>query len=258
MIREQVDRRYVAGIRFVDAASGAAVTRGLRLESPEIAFFANRSGIQVAQRVAGWRGYEDAFEKPDPSTFAAADHVVTVVDPEGTYLPRTFVLSLPAAADTLAEVSLFRSVDAAVERNWCVLRGRLEDAADGKPLAGALLRVRNDADGTVRARAISFIRPVEPGAPKREFEDRIVGEFMIPIAGVPVVTWNAGLGPALAQGISATLEVIPFKPTQKNPIPDPDELDKTQPGTIPTENKHAVTLRSGGVIPLNTLKTKTS
>lgn len=93
------------GLRFRDAATGAAVSQGLRVTLYPTAnparrthAFANGSGVYVAHRAAGLRvsemGAGDAeFWNAPP---AAAPFTVEVVDEERRYLPYSFTAMLPA------------------------------------------------------------------------------------------------------------------------------------------------------------------
>jgi hypothetical protein len=93
------------GLRFRDAATGAAVSGGLRVTlypaanpSRRTHAFANGSGVYVAHRAAGLRAAETgagdaAFWK---ETAAGVPFVVEVTDSERRYLPYSFPASLPA------------------------------------------------------------------------------------------------------------------------------------------------------------------
>jgi hypothetical protein len=93
------------GLRFRDAATGAAVSRGLRVTlyptanpSRRTHAFANGSGVYVAHRAAGLResemGAGDAEFWDAPK--ASAPFTVEVVDEERRYLPYSFTATLPA------------------------------------------------------------------------------------------------------------------------------------------------------------------
>lgn len=93
------------GLRFRDAATGAAVTSGLRVHLYPTAnparraqAFANGSGVYVAHRAAGLRASEagagdQAFWDAPPRSAA---FTVEVVDDERRYLPFSFQTTLPA------------------------------------------------------------------------------------------------------------------------------------------------------------------
>ena len=93
------------GLRFRDAATGTAVSQGLRVTLYPTAnparrtrAFANGSGVYVAQRAAGLRESEmgagdDGFWNAPP---ASASFTVEVVDEERRYLPYTFTATLPS------------------------------------------------------------------------------------------------------------------------------------------------------------------
>jgi hypothetical protein len=93
------------GLRFRDAATGAAVSQGLRVmlyptanPSRRTRAYANGSGVYVAHRAAGLResemGAGDAeFWKAPPSS---VPFTVEVVDEERRYLPYSFPATLPA------------------------------------------------------------------------------------------------------------------------------------------------------------------
>jgi hypothetical protein len=93
------------GLRFRDAATGAAVSQGLRVTlypaanpSRRTQAFVNPSGVYVAHHAAGLRASEtgagdDAFWGAPP---ASAPFTVEVFDEERRYLPYSFPLTLPS------------------------------------------------------------------------------------------------------------------------------------------------------------------
>ncbi|HKG13602.1 MAG TPA: hypothetical protein VKB12_09685 [Pyrinomonadaceae bacterium] len=93
------------GLRFRDAATGAAISQGLRVTlyptanpSRRTQAFVNNSGVYVAHRAAGLRGSEmgagdEEFWDAPPSS---APFTVEVFDEERRYLPYSFPATLPS------------------------------------------------------------------------------------------------------------------------------------------------------------------
>lgn len=182
-----IERRVLAGIRFVDSATGAAVRLPLEVESPRLGFTRNRSGLHAVSSLRPETANEralaahlDAFEAPpDAPGPASVGFAATVSDPRGRYLPRRFGLSLPRGedwAETL-EVALFPAPSALLAPNWSGVRASLRRQEGGAsvPLAGARLTVIRDGDNTVLAHGFSDRR----------------GEVRAVVVGVQIVDFTA-------------------------------------------------------------------
>lgn len=182
-----VQRRILAGIRFVDAATGGIVRSPLTLGSPQLSFARNRSGLHA---VTGLRpetdeehdlaAHLDTFESPpeEPPAGSVA-FTVTVEDPGGRYMPRRFAIALPRGEDWAEpiDVELFPAPAAALGPNWSGVRASLrrEDAAGTAPLAGARLTVLRQSDDEVLGHGFSDRR----------------GEVLVAVVGIQVIDFTA-------------------------------------------------------------------
>lgn len=222
MTAELLDRRILAGVRFVDAVTGLPVPRTLRVVAPGVRWIRNRSGDYVVAAAPGLEAHTAAFTAP-PALPPVGSVVVmlTVEDPAGAYLPRRASLALPRDPDPAAgdqPGSLFRPVEipvfpapaAPVAASWAVVRVTVLGDDPEARLPRAMLRVVRQSDGVVLNRGLADGR----------------GEALIAVAGIPVTTFSTDEGPVLATEIAARVEVI-ASPTPGEPS-DPDLLD-TQP-----------------------------
>ena len=221
VVVERVDRRYHGALRMIDAVSGVEVRAPLAVTSAGAAFFRNRSGYYVIDRVPGLDAHRTAFAA-QPAAPAVGSITVdfAVSDASGRYLARRASVALPRDPDpgrADAVDSLFRPHDvvlypapaAALATNWCVLRVSVVRETTGVALPGVLLRVVRSSGGndTVVGRGLGDAR----------------GEALVAIRGIPITTWETGPGAVVATGIAATLEAI-FDPAAPE-IPDPDDLE---------------------------------
>lgn len=227
---ELVERRVLAALRFLDATIGLPVQAPLTVSGAGLRFVRNRSGLYVLTEA--------------PETAAVE---VTVSDPGGRYLPRGLVLSLPRDPDPAhagEESSLFRPVDvflypapaASVAPGWAVIRATVVRAGTGEPLPGVLLRVVRKSDGLELARTLS------------DWRERVRGEALVAVAGLPITTWGAGKpqDPVLVGKVTVTLEAFfdpDFDPAAGR-APDPDRVDSLSPG--PPSASMELDLSSGG------------
>jgi len=186
-----VERRVLAGIRFVDAATGGHVGAPLILESPKLAFARNRIGLFAVTRLRPetieertLAAHLDAFdEAPALPAAGSVDFAVTVSDPKEQYLPRRFAISLPRGDDWKEpiEVELSPAPTALLAPNWSGVRASLRRRQDGEdvPLVGARLTVIRDSDGEVLAHGFSDER----------------GEVLVVVVGIQVIDFTSPTPP---------------------------------------------------------------
>jgi hypothetical protein len=148
------------GLRFRDASTGSAVSRGLRVTLYPTAnparrtrAYANGSGVYVAHRAAGLResevGAGDAEFRDAPP--ASAHFTVEVVDDERRYLPYSFPLTLPAKG--ISTALLFSAPTRSAGGGLATLRASLWDPIAAAPAAWALLEARFTGQPVVRGLA---------------------------------------------------------------------------------------------------------
>lgn len=231
---ENLDRRVLGALRFVDGNTGATLREPLAVDVAGARVQRNRSGLWVVSGVPALAAHEAAFDAPPvlPAIGSLA-LTATVSDPAGRYLPRRAAVALPrdpTPANAALPASLFRTIDIALwpapaaptGANWALLRISVVDGASGDALGGALLRVTRD--GSPLALGLSDWR----------------GEALVAVPGVPVTTWSEDPGAVVALEIAATLDTV-FDPALGTrtpvaqlragrlpaalPLVDPDDLE---------------------------------
>jgi hypothetical protein len=200
---EDLDRRLLGAVRFVDAVTGAEILAPLRVAAPGVRWMRNLRGWFVAAQAPGLEAHTADHHAP-PAEPAAGSVPVTlrVDDPAGRYLPRTAVLTLPRDADPAhqdapgslfipEDVELFPSPVMPAAPGWAVIRVSAADE-EGGPAAGALLRMVRRGNGALLGRGMTDAR----------------GEALVAVPGIPVTTWDdEGQGGVLATEVEARLEV---------------------------------------------------
>jgi len=217
---EVCERRYLAGLIFEDATTGAPVRQALELTSPDATFFQTAGGVYVVRSARGLAEHLDAFEQP-PNTPGVGDIkvVITVRERTGLYLPRLLTLALPRSPDPTAansvvrpvRVPLYRSLGAQASSNWATLDARLVDVATGRAVRNAVVEVVPDAGGAALGKGV-----VMTGSPRTQ------GQLALSIVGLPVVVWGTTADSVLVPGVSVLLRVSSTPSAQE--IFDPDVL----------------------------------
>ena len=215
---ETVDWRVLGAVRFTDAIGGRPVEEALVVRGAGVRLVRNRSGHHVLAAAPGLAAHADRFASPpaQPAT-GSVRAALTVRDPAGRWLARRAVVRLPRDADpshAADAASLFRAVDvplfpspsAAVQPGWAVVRASVR-GADGRPLAGALVRMRRrDADARIGW-----------GMSDRR------GEALVAAHGLPTADFGDDEGPVLVRDVAVTLDVV--WDAEAGPEPDPDDLE---------------------------------
>ena len=240
-MREAQERRVLAAVVFIDAATQRPIAGVLKVEAAGLRFHPNRRGLYVVHAARGFRAHTQSFEiQPagGPQSFSG-----TVIDPSGRYLPRQFSLDLLRSADPNlpdapgsvfrpVEVALFTSPSARVEGTWAVFRAVLRDDQD-RPVPGALVRLTPQLPA---ARAVEGMSQLGFD-PLTQRPLRTVGELMIPLPDIPVMTWGQDDDEdVLLNSVSVTVEIrlatvgqgAPTPPVTLS-IPDPVALAARPP-----------------------------
>lgn len=245
---EQVDRRILGAIRFVDSTTGLPITSALSVKSGGLLrFVRNLSAHYVIAGAPGLEAHTIAFAKPpDSPAVGTLTFEISIDDPARKYLSRRHTLKLPrdpdpnkaGASDSLfraAEVRLFPSSTAFTGVGWAVIRASVVRKGTDDPLNGALLRVTKK-NGTLADEA----KPLGVGLTDKR------GEALVAVPGIPVTTFGEGAGAVTTNEIDITIAAF-FDP-EASAIPDPDDLEARRANlksvTIDTQ------LGSGRVIPL--------
>jgi len=219
MSADLVDGRVLGALRFTDAVTALPIDAPLALNATGVRWRRNRRMCWVIEEAPGLAPHESAFLSP-PSTPAIGSVRVDfqVSDPDGRWLARAGSVTLPRDPDSthagqaqslfsIADVPLFPTPAAPVQRGWAVIRASVAGATPGSTLAGALVRVVRDGDGVRIGGGMSDSR----------------GEALIAVEGIPSTSLGDADGPVVATEIVARLEVI-WDPLASG-VPDPDDLE---------------------------------
>lgn len=194
MTHVRLDRRVLGAVQFVDATTGAAVTRGLRVDSAAKTF-RQRSGLLVIANAPGLGEHTVAFDAP-PATPAVGSQSVRlrISDPERQYQSTTVSVALPRNPDPLAAdsvlkpmvVRLWRTGAAPLLPSWTVYQATLLLTGTETPLVGALVTLRA---GTQAVQALSDA----------------TGQVTLALVGQPLFTLDASA--QLTRTLAAQIEV---------------------------------------------------
>lgn len=257
-----VARRVLAGVRFLDGVTGLAAGGPLRVRSSDVEFTASRGGVLAVRWARGFDLPGEAavddplagdYVDPEPA-LAATDFEIEAWDPAERYVPRRFVLTLPRrvgaganALETLLEVTMMPAPTARLGHNWAAVRGRVVDQL-GDPIGGALVLVREppvEEPGDVIARGLTapLYHPSRPGTARRS-----AGEFLIPVAGIPVTTWGDGSN-VFGTERSVVVQVMVDSELPATSLPDPDDIERlsteSPPGRIKSVTVGPIALAVG-------------
>jgi len=239
--RSLIDRRVLGALELVDAATSERITAPMKLSSESLRFVRNRSGLHVVNGLTPRTEDErtlaehlDAFEEaPGGLADGALSFDITIENPAGLYVPRTYEIDLPRGdeAGTALKVEMFASPAAPIGQNWSGIRATLsKESPDGDvPLAGARLTLLRDSDDALLGRGISDHR----------------GEVLGIAVGIPIIDFTTtppspvggggGGGPAPApvgtKKVAARI-VIETGPGQPWP-PDPDAITASGQTWVP-------------------------
>lgn len=213
MPNETLTHQVTAALRCVDGNSGRTIPSA-QISASGLRFVRNRRGDHVL------------IDQPD-----LAHLTVLADDQTGAYLPRRYTLPLPrdpdpanaAAANSLfqaAQIVMYPTATAAAVSGWALVRVTVVNAADDRPLPGALLRLLQTDGDRLLARGLS------------DWRGRAVGEALIAAPNVPAITFgpanNGDDGAVLVNEIAARLEAYfdPQATISDSQPPDPDDLEQ--------------------------------
>jgi len=233
-MNEFFDRRILGALRLQDVVTGLALQRHLQLKSERLVIKRNRQGDYVIFGILDapdLQAHTTTFmDAPPVPALESISIDLLISDNLGEYLPRQFTLKLPRDRNPLSlsaiikpvVISLYRAPSARTEPNWAVIRATLTNEANSQRLPWALVKVVRNGTTTL---AMADWR----------------GEALIAVPGIPVTTWDAGVGAVLATEVDVRIDVVfdsmlqtfPILDTGQNPnrsyIADPDALSSTAP-----------------------------
>lgn len=240
---EDLDRRVLGAIRFLDVTTGMQVRDRLSLSAEGVVFRPVRGGSFAIFQAPGLESHVDAFPVPPaaPPLFSITLGA-TVRDGGRRYLQRRFTVALPRDPDSAhadqagslfraQDVQLFPAPAAPVAHGWAAVRASVRDTSSERPLAATLFRVTQVADGALMASGLSDER----------------GEALIRVPGIPVATAQDGAGPVMTTEVEVRVAAF-HAPGPSGAIPDPDQLERDQAG-LPTAAA-SVRLASGRTVAL--------
>lgn len=217
MRMESLDSRALAAVRFLDGETLQPTTLPLTVSGNGVRVIRNRWGLYVLTEAPGFEDYASRFAEPPTPAPADTSIPLTVSDPTGRHLPRSFSLLLPRdASKTPADPS--RSVFLPVDV-------RLYLAPTARPSPGSSvvrLSLVDDEDAPL-AHMVIRLRITVPDKPTLEglglSDER--GEVLLLTPSVPVIRWGQEEDDALIHTtFSATLEWAPAPTVAGLPAPD--------------------------------------
>jgi len=193
MSLERLDSRALAAVRFLDGETAQPVTGPLLVSGDGVRVVRNRSSLYALTEAPGFADYTSRFEAPPESAPAPVSLPLTVIDPSGRHLPRSFSLELPRDASKEPEhphLSVFTPVDV-----------RLYLSPTARPAPGSAvvrLSLRDDQDAPLAHRVIRLQATV-PDKPAIEglglSDER--GEVLLLVPRIPIIRWGQDEGEAL-------------------------------------------------------------
>jgi hypothetical protein len=241
VIRELIDTRVLAALRFVDATVHRHVDGRVEVQGDGVRTLRNRAGLHVITEAPGFDAYSAAFRAPP--AVPPAQVTLTVRDRSGRYLSRRLAVTLPRDPDPAhaeqasslfrpIEVALYPSPTAAIGVGWATLRLSIKRSGTDNGLPFAYVRVVRDSDNQRIAVGLADER----------------GEALVAVPGVPVTSWstspiNSPVISTVAVRVTAFYDSTAFD--QKTGIyPDPDQLEATFSG-LPHSTEQSFDLASG-------------
>lgn len=253
MIVEDVDRRAIAALRFVNGVSGATIARALEVgvegedegKAPPLTLVRNRSGLLVVREAAGLRDYTLPFDAP-PKLGARPRFALTVRDPLGHFLPRTLSLALPRPTRGVDDPPIAEA-DQAREPVDVPLRPA---AAAPLPPAWALLRLAVRIAGSTPPRGLANVwveaTPRVPGTALRLAQTDAHGEALVAVPDVGPVAGGAPLSAKFLLDLALVLD-----PDLVRPAPQDDaelrKLPLADESTLPARRAAARLETAAGI-----------
>lgn len=158
MITTRLERRVLGAVQFVDATTGAAIDRGLRIET-EAKVYWQRSGLLVIADAPGLHEHTLEFlHAPGLPAVGSVPISLKISDPDHQYQATTVAVPLPRSPDPEAAnsvlkahpIKLWRTGAAPVQPSWTVYQVTLVATGTETPIVGALVSLEA-AGHTVQA-----------------------------------------------------------------------------------------------------------
>jgi hypothetical protein len=259
---EHVDRRALAAVNFIDAATERRILRKLAPEAAGARWIRSRGGPYVIASAPGLEDHTNAFiAPPSEPDLNSIELTIKVSDPQMEYLRRRKTIRLPRnpnpqrrdRPDSLfnpVDIPLYYSPRARTLSSWSGLRLTVKEEGTLNLLPWAALRVRERGDNKLKAIGLADHR----------------GEAMIPIIDIPLLVPNEnGNGAPAKRETEVVIEVFfdaavnrlasladleAGRDPNKDYFPDPDQMLQGQPaGDVkPASGKAGFNLRAGEML----------
>lgn len=181
-VKEDIDRRYLGALYFVDSVTKGIVRRSLNIEAKGLRFVINQSYLHVIVSADGFEKHFRSFAAPpNQPEIKSKVFQLTISDPLRQYLPRIKRIELPRNPDPEdddglfepVQVPMFSAPSGSLRPNWSIIRVSVFDAGQEDkevPIKGALLRIVREDGETLIAAGLTDPR----------------GEAIIVVAGIPI------------------------------------------------------------------------
>jgi len=183
-VQENIDRRYLGAIRFVDSATGNTIRRSMDIQADGLRFIINPSFLHVIDSAKGLgKHYRSFAVPPDEPDLESLSCRLIISDPLQNYLPRIKRIALPRNPDPAVAHSLFKPIpvrmfsapSGKVSPNWSIIRASVLHSeavggVDDMPVRGALLRIVREEDNVLLANGLTDKR----------------GEALVIVPGIPI------------------------------------------------------------------------
>ncbi len=96
MRMESVDSRALAALRFLDGETALPLSHPLSLSGAAVRMVRNASGLYALTEAPGFEDYTSRFQAPPQPAPTPVSFPLSVVDPTGRHLPRSFSVETAA------------------------------------------------------------------------------------------------------------------------------------------------------------------
>ncbi len=225
-MRENVDRRVLAGFRCVDAITSLSILSPLSVTAAPLVLRRNQSGIFGVMDAPGLTALTNQFLAPPAASWPApASYEITIQDPSLRYQARRAKIATPQPlpvippptappalppVTTPQQVTMYPTTAAPVEPNWAVLRVLVvSNATPPAPLPWAVIQVQG------------AVTPAPSGLTS------LNGEALLAVPGLGLKLSSSSTGAVTEATVAATVTAFFDPTTLKQPsgwVPNPDDI----------------------------------
>jgi hypothetical protein len=226
-MRENVDRRVLAGFRCVDAITSLSILSPLSVTAAPLVLHRNQRGVFGVMDAPGLTALTNEFLSPSPSSWPAPSlYEITIQDPSLRYLARRAKIAAPQPlpvnpppapsgaatppVTTPQQVTMYPTTAAPVGPNWAVLRVLVvSNATPPAPLPWAVIQVQG------------VVSPAPSGL------TNLNGEALLAIPGLGLKLSSSSTGAVTEATVAATVTAFFDPATLTQPrgwVPNPDDI----------------------------------